>query len=104
MGPGTEQVVEGNDQNGGHKRVCEGDMARFGVSHWMVESKLMCYIVLYEAESECSETSAYKIQTLGNYPEKKKHATSELDVVGHSLRNGMLYVSSAYRRCTRVHR
>ena len=23
MGPGTEQVVEGNDPNGGHRRLCE---------------------------------------------------------------------------------
>jgi hypothetical protein len=27
-------------------------------------------------QTECSETSAYKIQTPGNYPEEKKHASS----------------------------
>ena len=41
MGPGIEQVVEGNDPHGGHERVCEGDMARVGVSHWMAEVKLL---------------------------------------------------------------
>jgi hypothetical protein len=28
------------------------------------------YLLVYEDGSECSETSAYKIQTLGNYPEE----------------------------------
>ena len=30
----------------------------------------------YEDGTECSETSAYKIQTPGNYPEKKRTTTS----------------------------
>ena len=42
MGPGTEQVVEGNDPRGGHGRICEGDRARVGVSHGMAEVKLLC--------------------------------------------------------------
>ena len=42
MGQGTQQVVEGNDPNGGHGRVCEGDRARVGVSHGMAEVKLLC--------------------------------------------------------------
>ena len=44
--------MEGNGPRGGHGRACEGDRASFGVSH------------------VCSETSAYKIQTPGNYPEE----------------------------------
>ena len=43
MGPGTEQVVQGNYPCGGHGCVCEGDMARVGVSHGMAEVKLLCY-------------------------------------------------------------
>jgi len=39
----TEQVVEGNVPHGGHRRVCEGDMAHVGVSHGMAEVKLLCY-------------------------------------------------------------
>jgi len=35
--------VEGNDPHGGHGRVCEGDGARVGVSHGMVEVKLLCF-------------------------------------------------------------
>jgi len=57
---GAEQEVEGNNPHGGHRRVCEGDMARVGVSHGM---------------AECSETLAYKIQTPRNYPEESiKHS------------------------------
>jgi hypothetical protein len=40
VGLGIEQVVEGNDPHGGHVRVCEGDMARVGVSHGMGKVKL----------------------------------------------------------------
>jgi len=29
--------VDSNDPHGGHGRVCEGDRARVGVSHGMVE-------------------------------------------------------------------
>ena len=43
MGPVTEQVAEGNDLHGGHGQVCEGDMARVGVSHGKAEVKLLCY-------------------------------------------------------------
>ena len=43
VGPGTEQVVEGNDPHGGHGRLYEGDMVRVGVSHGMAEVRLMCY-------------------------------------------------------------
>ena len=41
-----KQVVEGNDLHGGHGRVCEGDRARVGVSHGMVEVKLLCFMWL----------------------------------------------------------
>jgi len=43
VGPVIEQVMEGNDPHGGHRRVCEGDMARIGVGHGMAEVKLLCY-------------------------------------------------------------
>ena len=56
--------MEGNDPHGGHGRGCEGDRARVGVSHWMVE------VSAYEDRTECSETSANKIQKPGNYPEE----------------------------------
>ena len=36
-------MVEGNEPHGGHGRVCEGDRARVGVSHEMVEVKLFEY-------------------------------------------------------------
>jgi len=36
-------VVEGNDPQGGLGRLCEGDRTRFGVSHGMVEIKLLCF-------------------------------------------------------------
>ena len=39
MGPVTEQVAEGNDLHGGHGQVREGDRARVGVSHVMVEKQ-----------------------------------------------------------------
>ena len=42
-GVSTKQVVEDNDSHGGHGRVCEGDRARVGVSHEMVEVKLLCF-------------------------------------------------------------
>jgi len=50
-----KKAAEGNDLHGDHGRVCEGDRARVGVSHGMVQ---------------CSETSAYKIQKTGVCPEE----------------------------------
>jgi hypothetical protein len=41
-GQSTEKVVEGNDPQGGHGRVCEGDRAHVGVSHGVVEVRLLC--------------------------------------------------------------
>jgi hypothetical protein len=41
-----KQAVEGNDPHGGHGRVCEGDRAGVGVSHGMVEVKLLCFMWL----------------------------------------------------------
>ena len=35
--------MEGNDLHGGHEQVCEGDRVRVGVSHGMVEVKLLCF-------------------------------------------------------------
>jgi hypothetical protein len=47
----------------------------------------LCSIVIgipaYEDGTECSETSAYKIQTLGNYPEEK-HTISFEEVTSAS--------------------
>jgi len=38
-----KQTVECNDPHGGHGRVRKGDRARVGVSHGMVEVKLLCF-------------------------------------------------------------
>jgi hypothetical protein len=70
-----EQAVVGNDPQGGHGRVCEGDRACVGASHGMVEDKLLCirWLSLFLMKMEqtvCSETYAYKIQMPGNYPEE----------------------------------
>ena len=35
--------MEGNNPHGGHGCVCEGDTARVGVNHAMVEVKLSCF-------------------------------------------------------------
>jgi hypothetical protein len=43
VGPVIKQVLEGNDPYGGHRQVCEGDMARVGLSHEMAKVKLLCY-------------------------------------------------------------
>jgi hypothetical protein len=39
-----KQVVEGNDPQGGHGRICEGDRARVGVNHGMVEVHTHCVL------------------------------------------------------------
>jgi len=36
--------------------------------------------ILYHLHVECSETSAYKIQTPGNYPKKEKKNTTGLHI------------------------
>ena len=38
-----KQAVEGYDPHEGYGRVCEGVRARVGVSHGMVEVKLLCF-------------------------------------------------------------
>jgi hypothetical protein len=38
-----KQVVENKDPHEGHGGVCEGDRARVGVSHGMIEVKLLCF-------------------------------------------------------------
>ena len=40
----------------------------------ILKSSHSSYLSAYEDGTECSETSAYKIQTAGNYP-GKKHTT-----------------------------
>ena len=52
-----------------------------GLSYFQAKPSVICipqlfsnlviiYLLTYEDGTECSETSAYKIQTLGNYPEE----------------------------------
>ena len=36
--------MDGNDPHGGHECICEGDRAHVGVSHGMVEVKLLCFL------------------------------------------------------------
>jgi hypothetical protein len=42
-GPSKETGCEDNDLHRGHGEVCEGDSARVGVSHGVVEVKLMLF-------------------------------------------------------------
>jgi hypothetical protein len=49
---------------------------------------VIIYLLAYEDGTECSETSAYKIQTPGNYPEKNIQQTerlSEMSVSNYPL-------------------
>jgi len=96
--------VEGNDTHGGHWRECEGDRARLGVSHGYFRGKpfpvqntptfsnpviLHTYPPMKMEQTECFETSAYKIQTPGNYPEGSiKHSEN-----GESLKLRKYYPS-----------
>jgi hypothetical protein len=41
-GPGTEQVVKGNDTHRGRGRVCKRDMARVRVGHGMAGQEISC--------------------------------------------------------------
>ena len=38
-----KQAVEGNDPQGGHRRVCEGDRVRVGVSRRMVQRSTIVF-------------------------------------------------------------
>jgi hypothetical protein len=42
-GPIQKQAVDGNNTHGSHRRLCKGDRVRVGVSHGMVEVKLLCF-------------------------------------------------------------
>jgi hypothetical protein len=42
--------------------------------------------VAYEDGTECSETSAYKIQTPGNYPEENTHTVLDVIFICHSCK------------------
>ena len=44
---------------------------------------VIIYLLAYEGGTECSETSAYKIQTPGNYPEENIQHTEH----GESLKS-----------------
>jgi hypothetical protein len=51
-------------------------------------------------QTECSETSAYKIQTPGNYPEENMQHTEH----GESLKSRILLVVSTESYCdARIH-
>jgi len=41
--PSTEKAVEGNDPHRGQGRLCKGDCLLIGVSHGIVEVKLLCF-------------------------------------------------------------
>jgi hypothetical protein len=47
-------------------------------------------------KTECSETSAYKIKTLGNYPEENTQHTEH----GESLKSRNLYLLNVKEECT----
>ena len=87
LGPGTEQVMEGNDPNGSLTSItCSVPGPSRPPSRWLKlfssqtislihtqlfsNQSLYTYLPMKMEETECSETSAYKIQTLGNYPEE----------------------------------
>jgi hypothetical protein len=46
-------------------------------------NSVIIYLLVYEDGTECSETSAYKIQTPGNYPEENIQHTEH----GKSLKS-----------------
>jgi len=35
--------MEANDPHGGHRHICEGGRVHVGVSHGMVEVRLLCF-------------------------------------------------------------
>jgi hypothetical protein len=102
-----------NDPHRGRGRVCETDVARVRVGQGMAgqnycvvdgcllslslcrrgfqdlfkvrpfSNLVIIYLLAYEDETECSETSAYKIQTPGNYPEENIQHTEH----GESLKS-----------------
>ena len=72
--------MEGSDPHGGHGQVCHPPSYRLRLfssqtfSHINTPTFLKpshtSYLPAYEDGTECSETSAYKIRTPGNYPEQ----------------------------------
>jgi hypothetical protein len=82
VGPFTKQIVKVNGPHGGRGRVCETDMAcvrvgqgMAGQNHHMDTPNILKFghylpTCLGRWNTQCSETSAYKIQTPGNYPEE----------------------------------
>ena len=63
VGKGTEQIVEGNNPHKGQTFSHMNTLTFLKPSH-------LSYRPAYEDGTECSDTSAYKIQTPGNYPEE----------------------------------
>jgi hypothetical protein len=57
---------------------------------WLGETSHSSHLPAYEDETEYSETSAYKFQTLGNYPEESiKHSEH-----GESLKSRTFFLST----------
>jgi hypothetical protein len=50
-------------------------LSRMDTTNILKFSSLFTYLPVKMEQTECSETSAYKIQTLGNYPEEKNMPT-----------------------------
>jgi len=46
------------------------ELTRF--ERFLKPSSFYTHLPAYEDETECSETSAYKLQTPGNYPEERR--------------------------------
>jgi len=64
--------VEGNDPHEGQGQVCVGDSQTFSRINTptFLKPNHSSHLRAYEDAKKCSELSAYKIQTLGNYPEE----------------------------------
>ena len=62
---------------------------REGLAHMYIptfSNLVIIYLLAYEDGTECSETSAYKIQTPGNYPEENIKHTEH----GESLKSRII--------------
>jgi len=42
------------------------------------------YLPMKMEQTECSETSAYKIQTPGNYPKERQHSVTTFEITSKS--------------------
>ena len=92
-------------------------LVRVGLSYFQAKPSLVCmpqlfsnlviiYLLPYEDGTECSETSAYKIQTPGNYPEENiQHTELGKSLISRKLRCLRFLQSRKLRRDThtRIH-